>query len=194
MGTGLLAITCTHASETEMIVFLSGLSGVGKTTTARAFAARHAQFKHIIASRLISRAGARTQPSDSADVKRNQQVLLREFAQIRRSFPNYDILLDGHMVIETTRGEEIVGDEVIDELAATHFIAVIDDPRRIYSTRQLGLSEAFLSLGKLERLQDLEIVTTRRQAERRECPFFAVQSGEVEALELIFGLFADSCG
>jgi adenylate kinase len=171
-----------------MIVFLSGLSGVGKTTTAKAFVARHAQFKHVIASCLISRAGARTQPLDSADVKRNQEVLLREFTAIRRSFPEYYIMLDGHMVIETTRGEEIVGDEVIDGLAATHFIAIIDDPRRIYSTRQHDLGEASLSLGELERLQDLEIVTTRRQAERRECPFFEVQSGEVEALELIFGL------
>jgi adenylate kinase len=133
-------------------------------------------------------AGVRTQPSDSADVKRNQQVLLREFAEIRRGFPDYHILLDGHMVIETTQGEEIVSDEVIDDLAATHFIAIIDDPRRIYSTRQHGLSEAPLSLSELERLQDLEIVTTRLQAERRECPFFEVQSGEVEVLELIFGL------
>ena len=112
----------------------------------------------------------------------------REFVAIRRSFLEYHILLDGHMVIETTRGEQIVDDEVIDGLAATHFIAIIDDPSRIYLTRQDDTSKGSLSLSELDRLQNLEIATTRQQAKRRECPFFEVQSGEVDALEVIIGL------
>jgi adenylate kinase family enzyme len=34
------------AGHLKMIVFFSGLSGVGKTTTAKAFIERYTQFKH----------------------------------------------------------------------------------------------------------------------------------------------------
>jgi adenylate kinase len=165
-----------------MIVFLSGLSGVGKTTTAQAFVVRHTQFRHVIASHLIRRAGASTQKLDYSQVKQNQIILLREFAAIRNSFSNCHILLDGHMIIEINEGEFIVDDNVINGLSVTHFIALIDNPNRVYSTKR-NARKFSLSPNELERLQRLEVTETRRQAERTGCPFFQIRSGEIKSLE-----------
>jgi adenylate kinase len=170
-----------------MIVFLSGLSGVGKTTTARAFVARQQQFKHIIASDLISGAGASIEPTDEREVINNQNILVQEFMAIREFFPNYHFLLDGHMVIETNKGDHIIGDEVIDCLAITHFVGIIDDPSRIHSTRHV-IQKGAISFIELANLQTLEMSVTRRQAQRTRRPFFQVQSGQVEALEDRLGL------
>jgi adenylate kinase len=170
-----------------MIVFLSGISGVGKTTIARAFVARQRQFKHVIASDLISRAGASVEPTDEREVIRNQNILIKEFAAIRQYFRHCHFLLDGHMVIETSKSHHIIGDEIIDGLAVSHFIGIIDDPSRIHSTRRAVQKGAISSL-ELENLQNLEMSVTRRQAERTRCPFFQVQSGQVEALENSLGL------
>lgn len=170
-----------------MIVFLSGLSGVGKTTMARAFVARQQQFKHIIASDLISGAGASIELTDEWEVIKNQNILVREFAEIRQSFPDYHFLLDGHMVIETNKGKHIIGNEVIDGLAITHFVGIIDDPSRINFTR-LVIQKGAISSVELANLQILEMSVTRRQAERTRRPFFQVQSGQVEVLENSLGL------
>jgi len=170
-----------------MIVFLSGLSGVGKTTTAKAFVGRHTQFKHVIASDVIRRAGASTYPLDYAQIEHNQRILLRDFAEIRHNFPGFHILLDGHMVIETNEGEYVVEDGVIDSLSVSYFVAIVDDPSRIYSARRT-IGKRLLSPNELERLQKLEVAATQRQAERAARPFAQVQSGEVEALENTLGL------
>jgi adenylate kinase len=170
-----------------MIVFLSGLSGVGKTTTARALVARQPQFRHIIASDLISRAGANIDPANEREVIRNQDILVQEFAAVRQYFRNYHFLLDGHMVIETNKGDHIIEDEVIDRLAVTHFIGIIDDPSRIHSTRRV-IQKGCISSAELANLQTLEMSVTRRQAERTRRPFFQVWSGQVEALEINLGL------
>jgi adenylate kinase len=172
-----------------MIVFLSGLSGAGKTTTAAAFIARHAQFKHVVASRLIEIGGASTRPLGAADVAYNQQVLIQGFSVIRHRCQRYHLILDGHMVIETRQGHEIVNDEVIDGLLITHFVVLIDEPQRIYSTRRRSsITTPEASMDEIRRLQALEIDATRRQAERCRCPFFEVQSGQVDALEAVFAL------
>jgi adenylate kinase len=170
-----------------MIVFLSGLSGVGKTTTARAFVARQQQFKHVIASDLISRAGANIEPTDEREVINNQNILIREFTAIRQYFQDYHFLLDGHMVIETNKGDYIIADEVIDGLAVTHFVGITDDPSRIHSTRRV-IQKGAISSVELANLQTLEMSATRRQAERTRRPFFQVRSGHVVALENSLGL------
>jgi len=170
-----------------MIVFLSGLSGVGKTTTARAFVTRQQQFKHIIASDLISGAGASIEPADEREVIRNQNILVQEFAGFRQYFRDYHLLLDGHMVIETSKGDYIIGDEVIDGLAVTHFVGIIDNPSRIHSTRRVAQKGA-ISFFELAKLQTLEMSVTRQQAERTRRPFFQVQSGQVESMEASLGL------
>ncbi len=172
-----------------MIIFLSGLSAVGKTTTAEAFVARHTEFRHVVASRLIKGGGASIRPSSRADLDRNQKILLREFRELRHtSAERIHLILDGHMVIETREGEELIEDKVIDGLQVSHFIVITDDPYRIYSTRRRGSSGRPISLDTIQRLQMLEIDATRRQAERCGSPSFEVQSGDVEALERIFGL------
>jgi adenylate kinase len=187
MAGGYLSLARSAAGQANMMVFLSGLSGVGKTTTARAFVARHPQFRHIIASDLIRRTGAGIEPAEDDHVERNQVILLREFAAVRRRFPYHHFLLDGHMVIEIRKGDHIIADSVIDGLAVTHFVVIVDDPSRIYSTR-FAVQGDSLSPSGLERLQNLEITTTRRQAERTGCPFVQVQSGQIKSLEDSLGL------
>lgn len=171
----------------KMIVFLSGLSGVGKTTTAKAFVRRYTQFRHIIASDLIRRAGANPQARDYAEAQENQHILLTEFAAMRRSLFNPYILLDGHMVIETAKGDHVIDDCIVDGLCLSHFVAIIDDPKRIYSTRRT-IQRAPLSLKHLTELQGLEVAATRRQAERTGCPFIQMKSGAVDFLAANLGV------
>jgi adenylate kinase len=173
--------------HTKMIVFLSGLSGVGKTTTAKAFVARHTQFKHVIASDVIKSAGASTYALDYAQVEYNQRILIRDFAEIRRNFPGLHILLDGHMVIETNEGQHILDDEIIDGLYVSDFVAIVDDPSRIFSARST-IGGSLLPPNELDQLQKLEVAATKRQAERTRRPFAQVRSGELEALERTLGL------
>lgn len=175
------------AGHMKMIVFFSGLSGVGKTTTAKAFIERYTQFKHVVASELIRQAGANPHVLDHAQAEQNQRILLQEFAAIRRRLVNPHILFDGHMVIETRKGEHVVNDRVIDGLCVSHFVAIIDEPSRIYSMRYTA-GRTPPSTEELKRLQDLEVSTTRRQAERTGRPFIQMQSGTIESLATSLGL------
>jgi len=91
------------------------------------------------------------------------------------------------MVIETNEGEHVVEDWVIDGLFVSYFVAIIDDPSRIYSAR-LTVGRRLLAPNELKRLQKLEVAQTERQAVRTGRPFAQVRSGELKALENILGL------
>ena len=175
------ALAEPDAGHANMIVFLSGLSGVGKTTTATAFIERYTQFKHVVASELIRRAGADPQALDQAQAETESAYFGPRIPTICHSLRNLHILFDGHMIIETRKGEHVIDDRVIDGLYVSHFVAIIDDPSRIYSTRYT-VGRTPLSTEELKRLQELEVYTTRRQAERTGCPFIQIQSGAIESL------------
>jgi adenylate kinase len=176
-----------HPGRTNMIVFLSGLSGAGKTTMARAITMRHPQFKHVIASDIIRNAGADTKPTNARAVEQNQIAILKRFEGIRQQLAGYSILFDGHMVIETADGPQIIRDQVIDALEITHFCVILDDPKRIQSTRYRS-QKAKKSIAQLADLQTLELNLTRRQAERTDRPFAEIRRGDLDTFERSLGI------
>lgn len=174
-----------------MIVFLSGLSGVGKTTTARAFVRRHPNFKHVIASALLRDAGVSLEPANESQVRYNQEVLINQFKAIREGCPDTHFLFDGHMIIETANGNHAIADEIIDGLTVSHFVVMVDNAYRIRMSRE-AVQKRLISPVELERLQSIEVQATLRHAERTGRPFFQVQSGQIAVMEDGLGLRHDT--
>jgi adenylate kinase len=130
-----IAIVDAAPNQTSMIVFLAGLSGAGKTTTAAGFVKHHPEFVHVIASTLIRKAGRPTDEISATDVEPNQAALIQEFIHLRKQIRDASILFDGHMVIETHTGQIAIPDYVVDHISPSHIVVLLDDPETIHSRR-----------------------------------------------------------
>jgi adenylate kinase len=141
----------------KIVVALTGLSGVGKSTLIKALAAM-VPLEHLQASALIregqqaSGDAALTQDQlRLVDIDENQQLLVSGF-QLMAGKSKGLIIVDGHTVIERDGGLTRIDARVFGALGIHSMIFLVDDPDAI-ATRRRNDTVRKRPLPSIDRLQ-----------------------------------------
>jgi len=160
-----------------MTVFVCGLSKSGKSTLIRDALVPRATFHHVKVSSLLRAAGRPVDSVEPKDFLENQFAFARAAVRTIADSPE-PIILDGHLVVETTGGPQLVPDVCIDALPLSKLILVEDEPTNIASRRYgTGLSANPVEVKDLMALERFAAV---RLARRRSIALSILKSGDSE--------------
>lgn len=162
---------------------LVGISGVGKTTFLKGLS-EVVDFQHLSAGSLI--AEARKKGDEERDglrannIDENQELLVSGFfLKIDPSAGR--IILDGHMIIHTQTGIEIIDPSVFEKMSIRGLIHLSAPPEQIERNR---LNDATrqrpnLSIKELSDHQGLSLSTSKGASEYLRIPFLEVATTDV---------------
>ena len=68
-----------------VLTFVVGVSGVGKTELIRRFVAKHHEFRHLEASKLI-REGLNVKASEQIELLPKEQIIKNQFILLEKTF------------------------------------------------------------------------------------------------------------
>ncbi|MBR2681398.1 MAG: AAA family ATPase [Exiguobacterium sp.] len=160
-----------------MVVFICGLSGIGKSSLIEYVVTNFPNVRHVRASDLLASAGKPIRNLRTSDVLHNQLAFVKlAAAEIRRST---HVLIDGHLLIESLDGPISLPDNCLDALQIDGVIIVTADAEQLFSRRvTAGLCTA--SINELAELMSTELENAKRLAQRRRVGFATIQSGDRE--------------
>lgn len=122
-----------------IVVF--GVSGVGKTSSCRAFVARHPEYLHLSASELLRSAATvnpatlRTAPSDQ--ILANQRLLPGALRARREGQWERPVLIDAHSVIDNDKEIVRIPVEVIQSLVPDGMVLLETAPEIVAARRSV---------------------------------------------------------
>lgn len=159
-----------------MIILACGLSGSGKTTIiAHAARVSGLGLNHIKASDILRQEGRPITGLKASDVISNQELIVSWLLRYK-SLNHGPILLDGHLLIETDDGPQLVPDRILAPLPLAGIIVVRIEPEVVAKRRE----DSFLTRSSLE-IRDLmfiERVHARRLARARTVTFSAIRGDD----------------
>jgi len=123
-------------NKQSKLVFVIGLSGVGKTHIISNFIKNHNNFLHLKASSLIKQ-GLLTQDSEKIrkvsdkEIKYNQGILVKKLDEYKIN--NKKIILDGHIIIDNEEKITPIPLEIIKRISPKIIILVQAPPEQILS-------------------------------------------------------------
>lgn len=148
-------------TDVSTLVFIGGISGVGKTTLLDRSPGRDREWLRMSAGRLI--AGelglAALSVEDEADVLRCQDALVRAYKQRSRGHA-LPILMDGHFTLHTRSGAIAVPESVFRALAP-HALVLLHAPPDEIRSRRLHRDGAAPSLEELAAAASAEAAAAR---------------------------------
>lgn len=140
---------------TQKVIFLAGISGVGKTTFLKKLATE-IEFQHLTAGTLISN-GKSIEPKDRdairfSNLDENQELLISGFHHTRDN-EALVVLIDGHVVIDNGSGLEKINSNVFKALNIDAMVHLNADTDQIFKNRENDESRARPKLSR-EQLKD----------------------------------------
>ncbi|MBG0801483.1 AAA family ATPase [Methylocystis sp. H4A] len=171
-----------------MIVIVCGLSGSGKSSLTKNSDFLSLGFVLVRASDLLRSAGLPTTQLRARDALLNQEYLIDKISDLaaERAF----IVLDGHLLIETIDGPQLVPDTIVSRLPVSYILFVDTSPKEIMKRRA---RENGVCVDELSDLGELEHIHARRLARKGRVPFGSIKDGDVVAFDLILkGLLGGS--
>lgn len=171
---------------------LVGISGVGKTTFLKGLG-ESIDFQHLSAGSLIAEARKKGDGERdglrSNNIDENQQLLVSGF--MLKVDPSVErIILDGHMIIHTQGGVEVIDPSVFSGMAIEGIIHLSAPPELIEKNR---LNDAMrqrpnLSVKELSDHQGLSLSATKSACEYLHIPFLEVATNDLQlARQFIIG-------
>jgi adenylate kinase len=159
-----------------MIILACGLSGSGKTTII-AKAARACDFglNPIKASDILREEGRPVVGLKASEAISNQKVIVDWLLRFQTASPG-PILLDGHLLIETDDGPQLVPDMILAPLPLCGIIVIRSEPEVVAKRRKDTL--LIRSSSEIRDLMFIEMVDARRLARARAVPFAAVRGDD----------------
>jgi len=158
---------------------MCGLSKSGKTSTIEACDLASTGFIHVRASTLLKDDGRPIASLRASDVFLNQEALVRTLTDA--PYRGRDILLDGHLLIETADGPQLVPDSCLEPLPLGVVILFQAQAEQV-AQRRAGTASAILP-EEARRLMALEAVQAERVALRRRVPFLCAGPGDAQLLK-----------
>ena len=162
-----------------MIVFACGLSKCGKTTTLLATKFPANEVRHVKASDLLRSRNRPTKNLRATDVIPNQSVLVESVLENLAKKPGL-VILDGHLLIETIDGPQLVPERYLDPMPIVGVIVIESTPQDVVKHRE-KFSLA-LSVDEAANLMDLESIQAHRFARHRSVDFSVIKSGDTGAV------------
>ncbi|MBA9068734.1 adenylate kinase [Methylobacterium sp. RAS18] len=112
-----------------------GISGVGKTTRCANFCAKHTNFLHIQASKILQQSRNSTsetlRTSPKYKIEENQSILVTKFLEIRNQNLEKSFLIDAHCVIDSDREYIYIPPHVFSGFLPDRFFVLESDPKSI---------------------------------------------------------------
>jgi adenylate kinase len=159
-----------------MIVFVCGISKSGKTSVIEKAALMSPGWQYLRASRLIGARGGVVEKLEISDVLENQTQLIQSILDMPIGS---ETILDGHLLIETVEGPQLVPDDKIDQLPFSGVVLIEDDILLVVERRR----EAHLicNADEVSDLMAIERVQARRLARRKKIPMKILNSHDGDA-------------
>lgn len=159
-----------------MVVFVCGLSGIGKSSLIEHAVTDRPSIRHVRASDLLASAGKPIRNLRATDVLENQPAFIElATAEIRKST---HVLIDGHLLIESLDGPISLPDNCLDTLQIDAVIIVTADAEKLLNRREnAGLGT--ISKEEIEKLMAIESENAQRLAHRRGVEFVKIKSGDI---------------
>jgi adenylate kinase len=169
-----------------MIVLVCGLSMSGKSTLISQADLARVPAEHVKASDVLRRLDRPTVGLAANDVLINQTLLVN---WLMRSLNDQSrsIVLDGHLLLETPDGPQLIPEGVLRPLPIAGAIAIHDDPSLI-AKRRKG-SPLTTCIQDIQDLTTIEELQARRFARVRRVEFLALWATEVAKFEAAVGRF-----
>jgi adenylate kinase len=173
-------------STKPKVVFVCGISGVGKSHLLRRYAERRGDLTVISAGGLIGNArAARDRDAlrnlSSTDLHQSQELLLEGFRRLLPTTTASLLIIDGHALIDNNEEDPyIVPLEVFDSLALDGLIHIESLPDAIAERRRRDLNRIRpeRSIEELTRHQELSATRTLQIASRLGIPAATCLSGD----------------
>lgn len=141
-----------------MIIFISGIHGVGKTTLAEKIS-RKLNVKHLSASDLIAiELGDRKKTKKAGDMLKSQNSLIFAMSKIKNNAN--PIILDGHFVLRVDQGIYTSIPEVVFKSIGIDFVILIEDEITYILNRLNERGDFSWNYYELKKMAELE----RKQA------------------------------
>jgi adenylate kinase len=175
MGLGLQGHCYRHGIE-RMITFVCGLSKSGKSTLINQADVAKIPADHVRASELLRKLHRPTVDLRAANVLSNQDILVDWLDNSLRSNPRL-IVLDGHLLLETLDGPQLVPDQALTRLPITHVICIRGEPKEVADRRRgLPLTQ---SVDEIRDLMAIEEILARRFARLIRARLSTIGSADV---------------
>lgn len=159
-----------------MIVMVCGLSGSGKTYLAGNLRVSSLGFAHVKASDLLRSSGCAVEELTLEDFFINQKYLVGEVAAVLSKHRR--IVLDGHLLVETLDGPQLVPDTTISTLPLRHIVFVDTEPSDVLKRRP---RKSVTTVHEIADLAKLELIHARRLARKNGIPFSSIKDGDIAA-------------
>jgi adenylate kinase len=161
-----------------MITFVCGLSKSGKSTLIAQGELAKIPADHIKASALLRDLNRPTVDLRASSVVGNQDILVDWLDHSLRSNPRL-IVLDGHLLIETLDGPQLVPDVALKKLPITHVICIRGEPAEV-AERRRGLPFT-RSVEEIRDLIAIEELQARRFARLMRARLSTLTSDDLES-------------
>lgn len=168
---------------TQKIIAFVGISGVGKTTFLQSLALEIA-FQHLTAGSLISLGTSRAYEDRDKlrllNVDENQRHLIAGFHSARDPKAAL-VVMDGHAVIDTGNGLEVIGTEVFAALGINALMHLVAEPAQILRNRRSDSRRTRPELPEhlLEEHQKTSVRAAQMVAGSLGVPFLQVMADDV---------------
>jgi adenylate kinase len=175
------------------IIFIAGVSGVGKSRLLQSWASAHSEARVLSAGRIIGEARERLDPEflralSTEELTRSQQLLVAGFEQMRTTLTADLIVLDGHVLIERPSGEFYeIPTQTFCELGVHGIVHLENDVATIVG-RRIGDSKRARPLRSAEELgayQQASRVRAQRVADELGVWLRVQSSDDAAALEQV---------
>jgi adenylate kinase len=163
-----------------MIVLVCGLSMSGKSTLISQADLARVPAEHVKASKVLRGLDRPTVGLVADYVIANQSLLVNWLMQSLSDQPR-SIVLDGHLLLETADGPQLIPDGVLRPLPIAGAIAIYDDPFLIAKRRKE--SPLTTCVQDIQDLTTIEELQARRFARLRRVKFAVVRANDVAEFE-----------
>jgi adenylate kinase len=159
-----------------MIVIVCGLSGSGKSHLLDELDVEALGFIKIKASDILKSGNMPTTQLNINSVIINQRYLLSMIG--KSDIQNANVLLDGHLLIETSEGPALVPDSFVLGLPVAAILNIVADPVEILRRRPRKNS----CPNEIRELIQIEAAHARRLATKKKIFYRAIADGSVKDL------------
>ena len=167
-----------NCMETKLI-FVAGVHGVGKTTFCNSLITCDPSFNHLSASRLIKnyKKDAFSPDKQVIDVDNNQDILINAYNAFNHE--KDFTLLDGHFCLfDENFVPSIIPEQTFANLNIATIILLTSSTATILK-RMVARDDNYLSPESISNLQDAEIETAQKTAEKLDIPLILISEEQL---------------
>lgn len=158
-----------------MIIIACGLSKSGKTSLIQNARLEEFGISVVKGSSILSTSGRPVVDLTATETISNQQIIAEELSRLVQAESR--VVLDGHLLIETIDGPQLVPDVVLKRLPICGVVLIESDPVLISERRREG--KLTTNIEEISDLAQMELLQAKRFARLLGVPFSKYIASEI---------------